>query len=264
MAPRLPSKIPAKVAEPSTDAIYNAYLNRGPGFYRYVKRNSRRRNYYLARFAPSRLPSSMTIDVPMLGKRERDVRNRLTLPDHLSLKNLLQAGCQEFSKDVATDSGLAAYVASLFDPALTWKDIEWLVRVTKLPVLVKGILRTDDALRAVNHGASGIIVSNHGARQLDTTPATISVLPEIVDAVAGAVEVYVDGGIRRGTDVLKAMAYGARAVLVGRPILWGLAVGGEAGVKSVLEMLRQEFDLAMALSGCPRLSDVTRDLVRPL
>jgi 4-hydroxymandelate oxidase len=110
----------------------------------------------------------------------------------------------------------------------------------------KGILRVDDALRAVNHGASGIIVSNHGARQLDTTPTTISILPEIVDAVAGAVEVYVDGGIRRGTDLLKAMAYGARAVLVGRPILWGLAVGGEAGVKSVLEMLRQEFDLAMA------------------
>ena len=163
----------------------------------------------------------LTVDVPMLGKRERDVRNRLTLPDHLSLKNLLQAGCQEFPKDVATDSGLAAYVASLFDPALTWKDIEWLAQLTKLPVLVKGILRADDALRAVNHGASGIIVSNHGARQLDTTPATISVLPEIVDAVAGAVEVYVDGGIRRGTDMLKAMAYGARAVFVGRPILWG-------------------------------------------
>ena len=136
--------------------------------------------------------------------------------------------------------------------------------MTKLPVLVKGILRADDALRAVNHGASGIIVSNHGARQLDTTPATISVLPEIVDKVAGGVEVYVDGGIRRGTDVLKAMAYGARAVLVGRPILWGLAVGGEAGVKSVLEILRQEFDLAMALSGCTRLSAITRHLIRPL
>ena len=204
----------------------------------------------------------LTVDVPVLGKRERDVRNRLTLPDHLSLKNLLRAGCEELPKNVA-DSGLAAYVASLFDPALTWKDIEWLARLTKLPVVVKGILRADDALRAVDHGASGIIVSNHGARQLDTAPATISVLSEIVDAMAGAVEVYVDGGIRRGTDVLKAMAYGARAVFVGRPILWGLAVGGEAGVKSVLEMLRQEFDLAMALSGCPRVTDITRDLVRP-
>jgi 4-hydroxymandelate oxidase len=205
----------------------------------------------------------LTVDMPMQGKRERDVRNRFTLPDNLCLKNFAQAGFQQLPKNVA-GSGLAAYVASLLDPALTWKDIEWLVRVTKLPVLVKGILRADDALRAVNHGASGIIVSNHGARQLDTTPATISVLPEIVDKVAGGVEVYVDGGIRRGTDVLKAMAYGARAVLVGRPILWGLAVGGEAGVKSVLVMLRQEFDLAMALSGCPRLTAITRDLVRPL
>jgi 4-hydroxymandelate oxidase len=205
----------------------------------------------------------LTVDMPMQGKRERDVRNRFTLPDHLSLKNFSEDGFQELPKNVA-GSGLAAYVTSLLDAALTWKDIEWLARVTKLPVLVKGILRADDALRAVNHGASGIIVSNHGARQLDTTPATISILPEIVDAVAGEVEIYFDGGIRRGTDVLKAMAYGARAVLVGRPILWGLAVGGEAGVKSVLEMLRQEFDLAMALSGCPRLSDITRDLVRPL
>jgi 4-hydroxymandelate oxidase len=205
----------------------------------------------------------LTVDVPVAGKRERDVRNRLTLPDHLSLKNFLQAECQELPKKVA-DSGLTAYVASLFDAALTWKDIEWLAGVTKLPVLVKGILRADDALRAVNHGASGIIVSNHGARQLDTTPATISVLPEVVDAAAGAVEVYVDGGIRRGTDVLKAMAYGARAVLIGRPILWGLAVGGEAGVSYVLEMLRHEFDLAMALSGCPSLTAITRDLVRPL
>ena len=170
----------------------------------------------------------LTVDVPLLGKRERDARNRLTLPDHLSLKNLLPAGLDKLPKEAA-DLGLSAYIASLFDPALTWKDIEWLVRLTKLPVLVKGILRPDDALRAVSHGASGIIVSNHGARQLDTTPATISILPEIVDAVAGAVELCVDGGIRRGTDVLKAIAYGARAVLVGRPILWGLTVGGEAG-----------------------------------
>jgi 4-hydroxymandelate oxidase len=205
----------------------------------------------------------LTVDMPIQGKRERDVRNRFTLPDHLSLKNFSQAGFRELPKNVA-GSGLAAYVASLLDAALTWKDIEWLAGVTKLPVLVKGILRADDALRAVNHGASGIIVSNHGARQLDTTPATISVLPEIVDAVAGPVEVYVDGGVRRGIDVLKAIAYGARAVLVGRPILWGLAVGGEAGVKFVLEMLRQEFDLAMALSGCPSLAAITRDLVRPL
>jgi isopentenyl diphosphate isomerase/L-lactate dehydrogenase-like FMN-dependent dehydrogenase len=131
-----------------------------------------------------------------------------------------------------------------------------------LPVLVKGILRSDDALLAVKHGASGVIVSNHGARQLDTTTATISVLPEMADAVGGKVEVYVDGGIRRGTDVLKAIACGAHAVFIGRPVLWGLACGAEAGVSYVLEMLRQEFDLAMALSGCPTLSSITRDLIR--
>jgi isopentenyl diphosphate isomerase/L-lactate dehydrogenase-like FMN-dependent dehydrogenase len=182
-----------------------------------------------------------TVDVPLLGRRERDVRNQFKLPD-----------------------GLAPYIASLLDPALTWKDIEWLTGMTKLPVLVKGILRSDDALLAVNHGASGVIVSNHGARQLDTTPATISILPEIVDAVGGKVEVYVDGGIRRGTDVLKAIAYGARAVFIGRPVLWGLASGAEAGVRYVLEMLRQEFDLAMALSGCPTLGSITRDLIRRL
>lgn len=203
----------------------------------------------------------LTVDVPLLGKRERDLRNRFTLPEHLSVKNLWPAGWQELPQGVA-GSGLASYIASLFDAALSWKDLGWLAGVTKLPVLVKGLLRPDDARRAVDHGASGIIVSNHGGRQLDTTPATISVLPEIVDAVTGAVEVYVDGGIRRGTDVLKALAYGARAVLVGRPILWGLAVGGETGVTSVLEMLRKEFDLAMALSGCPTLRSITRDLVR--
>jgi 4-hydroxymandelate oxidase len=204
----------------------------------------------------------LTVDVPLLGRRERDVRNQFKLPDDLSVQNLLPEG-QE-SRDSTAGSGLSPYTASLFDPALTWKDIEWLTRITKLPVLVKGILRSDDALLAVKHGASGVIVSNHGARQLDTTPATISVLPEIVDAVGGKVEVYVDGGIRRGTDVLKAIACGARAVFIGRPVLWGLASGAEAGVRYVLEMVRQEFDLAMALSGCPMLSSITRDLIRPL
>jgi 4-hydroxymandelate oxidase len=204
-----------------------------------------------------------TVDAPLRGRRERDVRNQFKLPADLSVKNLLPTGLKEFP-DCIAGSGLVAYIASLLDPALTWKDIEWLTGITKLPVLVKGILRSDDALLAVNHGASAIIVSNHGARQLDTTPATISVLPEIADAVGDKAEVYVDGGIRRGTDVLKAIACGARAVFIGRPVLWGLASGGEAGVRYVLEMVRQEFDLAMALSGCPTLSAITRDLIRGL
>jgi isopentenyl diphosphate isomerase/L-lactate dehydrogenase-like FMN-dependent dehydrogenase len=182
------------------------------------------------------------------------------LPEHLSPKNLWPAGSEVLSKGVA-DSGLAPYIASLFDTVLAWKDIEWIAGITSLPVVVKGILRSDDALLAVKHGASGVIASNHGGRQLDTTPATISILPELVDAVGDKVEVYLDSGIRRGTDVLKAIAYGARAVFIGRPVLWGLASGAEAGVRYVLETLRQEFDLAMALSGCPTLSSITRDLV---
>jgi 4-hydroxymandelate oxidase len=202
-----------------------------------------------------------TVDVPLLGRRERDVRNQFKFLDDISAKNLLPARVKEFP-DGTGGSGLAPYIASLFDPALAWKDIEWLAGITTLPILVKGILRSDDALLAVKHGASGVIVSNHGARQLDTTPVTISVLPEIADAVGGKVEVYVDGGIRRGTDVLKALACGARAVFIGRPVLWGLACDGEAGVRYVLEMMRQEFDLAMALSGCPTLSSITRDLIR--
>jgi 4-hydroxymandelate oxidase len=204
-----------------------------------------------------------TVDAPLLGRRERDVRNQFKMSDAFSVKNLLPEGLQE-SSDGTDGSGLAAPMASLFDVALGWKDMEWLAGITKLPVLVKGILRSDDALLAVKHGASGVIVSNHGARQLDTTPATISVLPEIVDAVGAKVEVYVDGGIRRGTDVLKAIACGARAVFIGRPVLWGLASGAEAGVRYVLEMLRQEFDLAMALCGCPTLTSITRDLIRQL
>jgi isopentenyl diphosphate isomerase/L-lactate dehydrogenase-like FMN-dependent dehydrogenase len=202
----------------------------------------------------------LTVDLAAPGKRERDILNRFRLPDHLTAKNLWPAGLRELPKSAA-DYGMAHTIATLFDAALTWKDIEWLAGLTKLPILVKGILRPDDALLAVKHGASGLVVSNHGGRQLDTTPATISVLPEIVDAVAGAVEVYVDGGIRRGTDVLKAIASGARAVFVGRPVLWGLASFGEAGVKYVLEMMRQEFDTAMALSGCPTLNSITRDLL---
>lgn len=205
----------------------------------------------------------LTVDAPLLGRRERYVRNQFKLPDDLPVKNLLLAGLREFP-DGASGCGLAPYIASLFDSALTWKDIEWLTGITKLPLLVKGILRSDDALLAVEHGASGIIVSNHGARQLDTTPAPISVLPEIADAVGSKVEVYVDSGIRRGTDVLKAIACGARAVFIGRPVLWGLAAGAEAGVRYVLEMVRQEFDLAMALTGCPTISSITRDLIRPL
>ena len=206
----------------------------------------------------------LTVDAPLLGRRERDVRNRFRLPPGLTVANMLPEGYGEVPQ-VAADSGLAVYFASLLNPAMTWQDLAWLRSITELPVVVKGIVRPDDALRAAEAGVAGIVVSNHGGRQLDTSPATIDVLPEIADALKSrghTMEVLVDGGVRRGTDVLKALALGARAVLVGRPILWGLAADGEAGAAWVLRHLRDELDLAMALAWAPTLADITGDLVR--
>ena len=199
----------------------------------------------------------LTVDAPVLGVREDDEHHCFGLPDHLSLPNVL--GHRVPSVDGA--SGLTAYVAEQLDPGLDWRDVEWLRDVSGLPVVVKGVLRGDDTRLAVDHGASAIIVSNHGGRQLDTALPTIEALPEVVQAARGDIEVYLDGGVRRGTDVLKALALGARAVLLGRPVLWGLAVDGDAGVAHVLRLLRDELDEAMALSGCRDLASVTRDLV---
>ena len=204
----------------------------------------------------------LTVDAPLLGRRERDVKNRFALPAGLEIANLHAAGYARMPP-ASGDSGLAAYVAELLDPALTWDAIGWLRSVTKLPVVVKGIVRADDARRAVAAGAAGIVVSNHGGRQLDASPATIEVLARVVDAVAGGAEVLLDGGVRRGTDVVKALALGARAVLVGRPVLWGLAAGGRAGVAAALAMLRRELDLAMALCGCADIASIDRELVVP-
>lgn len=202
----------------------------------------------------------LTVDAPVLGHRERDARNRFALPEGLMAANMLASGYEKVAAD-GGGSGLAQYFQSLIDPALTWKDVEWLRAKADMPVLVKGILRADDAQRAVDHGASGIVVSNHGGRQLDTTPATIEVLPRIKEHVGEATEVFIDGGIRRGTDVIKALAYGARAVLIGRPVLWGLGSDGEAGVTAVLDLLHREIDTAMALCGCPNVDLIGQDLV---
>jgi 4-hydroxymandelate oxidase len=203
---------------------------------------------------------AVTVDAPLLGRRERDAHNRFELPDGLALANLDTPEMRRLSSAPA-ESGLANYFAEMLDQSLTWADLEWLRTVTRLPVLVKGIVRGDDAKRAVEAGASGIIVSNHGGRQLDTSIASIDALPQVVEAVDGAVDVLMDGGVRRGTDVLKALALGAKAVCVGRPVLWGLAVDGEAGVRDVLRILIEEFDLAMALAGCASVEDITRDLI---
>jgi 4-hydroxymandelate oxidase len=204
----------------------------------------------------------LTVDTPRLGSRERDLRNGFSLPPHLRMANFIDDESSDVSQRKLGASAIAVHAAATFDASLTWEALTWLRGVTSLPVLVKGILTAEDAALAVEHGANGIIVSNHGGRQLDSAPATIEALPEVVDAVAGRCEVYLDGGIRRGTDVLKALGVGARAVLVGRPILWGLAVDGAAGVHHVLELLRAELELAMVLSGRPNMASIDRSLVR--
>ena len=198
----------------------------------------------------------LTVDAPTLGRRERDMRNAFSLPPHLTI-----ACVGDAVEAPEGQSGLAAYFASQLDPRLTWADLEWLVDTSALPVAVKGVHRADDAERAIESGAAGVIVSNHGARQLDTVPATIEMLPAVADAVAGRAELLVDGGIRRGTDVVKALCLGAAGVMVGRPILWGLALGGEAGVRRTLNMLRVELETAMALCGAVSLDDLGPDLL---
>ncbi|MGH7710407.1 MAG: alpha-hydroxy acid oxidase [Gemmatimonadaceae bacterium] len=202
----------------------------------------------------------LTVDAPLLGRRERDMRGGFHLHDGLRLPNAEAVGEAELP-EIAGDSALHQHLARTHDSAVTEKDVTWIRDVTKLPLIVKGVVRGDDAQRAVDHGATGIVVSNHGGRQLDTAVAAIRALPEVVAAVADRAEVYVDGGVRRGTDVVKAIALGARAVMVGRPVLWGLAVNGEQGVVDALTLLRDEIDLAMALCGCRSVSEITRDLI---
>jgi isopentenyl diphosphate isomerase/L-lactate dehydrogenase-like FMN-dependent dehydrogenase len=195
----------------------------------------------------------VTVDVPVAGRRERDLRTAFALPEDLPTPNLP-------SKVGRKD--LQAAVSAIVDSTLTWHDLEWLRSTSSLPLVVKGVLTAEDALLAGEHGAAGIIVSNHGGRQLDGVPASLDVLAEVVEAVGERVEVLVDGGIRRGIDVLKALALGARAAMAGRAILWGLAVGGEQGVGDVLELMRDEISSGLMLLGCTRPADVTRAHVR--
>jgi 4-hydroxymandelate oxidase len=203
----------------------------------------------------------LTVDAPGLGTRERDARNSFRLPDGLAVENLAPLGKGQMPE--VAGSGLAAYVRENFKADLGFDDLDWLCSSTRLPVVVKGVCRGDDARRAAEHGAKAVVVSNHGGRQLDAAPATCEVLPHVVEAVDDLCEIYVDGGIRRGSDVLKAIALGARAVLVGRPVLWGLCVDGEQGVLQVLEILRRELDEAMLLCGCTKLSDIGRWVLEP-
>jgi len=191
----------------------------------------------------------LTVDTPVFGRRERDFRTGFTLPSELNVPSLGHGG--------VTPQEAFSWLSQ----SVSWRDIERLASSAGLPVLVKGVLTAEDAQLACEHGAAGIVVSNHGGRQLDGVSATIDALPEVVDAVAGRVEVLVDGGIRRGADVVKALALGARAALAGRAPLWGLAAEGEAGARHVLELLRDEIKLALQLVGCASPADVTRDRV---
>ncbi|KAM8857494.1 2-Hydroxyacid oxidase 2 isoform 2-T2 [Synchiropus picturatus] len=198
----------------------------------------------------------LTVDVPYTGKRRNDIRNKFRLPPHLKVKNLEGVSQQE-------DAGQEPHgvPATALDPSISWKDMHWLQSITRLPIIIKGILTKEDAELAVEHGFQGIIVSNHGGRQLDGGPATIDVLSEIVDTVQGRIEVYLDGGVRTGSDVLKALALGAKCVFIGRPAVWGLAYKGEEGVRQVLQILNDEFRLSMALSGCRNVTEINRNLV---
>jgi 4-hydroxymandelate oxidase len=191
----------------------------------------------------------MTADVPILGRRLRDMRNAFSLPADVVAANLEGAPSRAHDT-VAGESAIAAHAAAAFEPGLGWADIEWLRARTSLPLVVKGILDPRDAVRAVESGADGVVVSNHGGRQLDGSAASITALPGVVDAAGARCEVLFDGGIRSGTDVLRALALGAHGVLVGRPLLHGLAVDGARGAGRVLSMLGDEFRDAMTLAGC--------------
>jgi isopentenyl diphosphate isomerase/L-lactate dehydrogenase-like FMN-dependent dehydrogenase len=194
----------------------------------------------------------LTADTPTFGRRERDFRTGFAIPPEITIPALGRGGVSPTE------------VFSWVSESVSWRDVERLASESGLPVLVKGVLTAEDGRLACEHGAAGIVVSNHGGRQLDGVAATIEVLPEVVDAVGGRIEVLLDGGIRRGADVVKALALGARAVLAGRAPLWGLAAGGETGARHVLELLRAEILLALKLVGCTSPADVGRDRVAPL
>jgi 4-hydroxymandelate oxidase len=198
----------------------------------------------------------LTVDTPLAGPRERDRRNSLRMPAHLKLGNFPESHTTSHHQGTGKGSALAQYITAQWDPSLTWADVEWLRSISPIPVVVKGILAPEDAVLAADHGAVAVVVSNHGGRQLDAVPAPVTMLSRVADAVGDRVEVLVDGGVRRGTDVLKALALGARAVMLGRPVLWGLTLDGGDGVRAVLQHLRAEVDLSMALAGCATVADV--------
>jgi 4-hydroxymandelate oxidase len=203
----------------------------------------------------------LTVDTPVLGRRERDLRNHFELPAGIEMRNLILPP----SVPGSYESPMVRFGQEQFDPSLTWHDVEWFVQTANMPVFIKGILHSEDVDHVEQSGGAGIIVSNHGGRQLDGAVSTLDSLPDIVAAASGKnLDILVDGGIRRGTDVVKALALGAKMVLVGRPILWGLAVDGQAGAQTVLEILRGEFDTTLALIGCPKAAELNPGFITRL
>ncbi len=222
----------------------------------------------------------VTVDTPVLGQRERDVRNGLVLPPRITVKNVLDSvrrvswlrgvlthprptfgnfvGTAGVSHDAVS---LANFTTQQFSPAVSWSDIDWYRSIWQGPLAIKGVLSLEDARLAVQHGVEAVVVSNHGGRQLDGAPSPVEVLPEIVDAVDGRAEVILDGGIRRGSDVVKAIALGARACMIGKAFNYGVAAAGQHGVEKAIDILRTEIDRTLALIGRPTLADLDRTAV---
>jgi isopentenyl diphosphate isomerase/L-lactate dehydrogenase-like FMN-dependent dehydrogenase len=233
----LATSTPAEVAATGAKRWFQLYVFRDEGVTRELIEQARECGFGAL---------VLTIDAPVRGNRERDARTAFTVPPEVTVASVGRGGITP------------QQVFDMISPSLTWHDLERIAAEVELPLLVKGVLTAEDAQLACEHGAAGIIVSNHGGRQLDSVAATIDALPEVVAAVDGRVEVLVDGGIRRGGDVVKALALGARAVLAGRAPLWGLAAAGDAGAQHVLELLREEIRLSLQLVGCTSPADVTR------
>jgi 4-hydroxymandelate oxidase len=200
----------------------------------------------------------LTVDLPRSGRRERDIRNVFSLPEGVRYANLAEWVPSESAEG---PDAFTQHVNAVTHAGLNWEDLDWLVKKTRLPVLVKGLVRGDDARKAVDLGAAGVIVSNHGGRQLDYSIASLDALPEVVAAVGGKIPVLLDGGVRRGTDVIKALCLGAASVLIGRPYLYALAAGGAEGVATLLGLLREEIELSMTLLGAHSLSELSPDLL---
>lgn len=197
----------------------------------------------------------LTVDAPFFGLRRADQRNKFSLPPHLTMAN--------FSDIVASEggSGINEYVAKQFDPSITWDDVKWLMSFSKLPVILKGIMTKEDASIACEIGVAGIIVSNHGARQVDNVASSIEALSEIVAEVKGRIPVMFDGGVRQGTDIFIALGLGAKMVFIGRPAVYGLACQGQAGVENILKILKHEFDLTMSNSGVRNIKEIAKEMV---